>query len=64
MQVQLGDQIQRDMAIMFSDIRFFSILNKIKDPLCIKSEVINKKLDKILKRKREPCEFAVQRIVF
>lgn len=30
------------------DIRFFSILNKIKDPLVVKNEVINKKLDKIL----------------
>lgn len=30
------------------DIRFFSILNKVKDPLIIKNEVIDKKLDKIL----------------
>ena len=30
------------------DIRFFSIFNRIKDPLVIKHDVINKKLDKIL----------------
>ena len=32
MQVQLGDQIQRDMAIMFSDIRFFSTLSEAMTP--------------------------------
>lgn len=32
MQVKLGDQIQRDMAIMFSDIRFFSTLSEAMTP--------------------------------
>ncbi len=30
------------------EIRFFSILNKIKDPFILENELINKKLDKIL----------------
>lgn len=30
------------------EIRFFSILNKIKDPFAVENELINKKLDKIL----------------
>lgn len=32
MQVKLGDQIQKDMAIMFSDIRFFTTLSESMTP--------------------------------